>query len=59
VEAEARACEALGGVFDTVLFLTPLARKYYYDSVVGKCRLTVSNPVLKAPTVSALETRIS
>jgi hypothetical protein len=26
---------------------------------VGRCRLTVSNPVLKAPTVSALETGIS
>jgi len=28
-------------------------------STVGRCRLPVSNPVLKAPTVSALETRIS
>ena len=27
--------------------------------VVGRCRLTVSNPVLKAPMVSALETTIS
>jgi len=26
---------------------------------VGRCRLTVSKPVLKAPMVSALETRIS
>ena len=28
-------------------------------SEVGRCRLTVSNPVLKVPTVSALETGIS
>jgi hypothetical protein len=28
------------------------------DDVVGRCRLTVSNPVLKAPMVSALETTI-
>ena len=28
-------------------------------SKVGRCRLTVSKPVLKAPMVSALETRIS
>ena len=27
--------------------------------VVGRCSLTVSNPVLKAPTVSALETGIA
>ena len=27
-------------------------------AVVGQCRLTVSKPVLKAPMVSALETRI-
>jgi len=27
--------------------------------LVGRCRLTVSNPVLKAPVVSALETRMS
>jgi hypothetical protein len=25
---------------------------------VGRCRLTVSNPVLKAPVVSALETKM-
>jgi hypothetical protein len=25
--------------------------------LVGRCRLTVSNPVLKAPTVSALQAR--
>ena len=31
-----------------------------WDSLpmVGRCRLTVSTPVLKAPMVSALETRI-
>jgi len=29
------------------------------DAKVGRCRLTVSNPVLKAHMVSALETRIS
>ena len=27
--------------------------------LVGRCRLNVSKPVLKAPMVSALETRIS
>ena len=27
-------------------------------TVVGRCRLTVSNPALKAPTVSALEATI-
>ena len=27
-------------------------------TAVGRCRLTVSNPVLKAPMVSALESRI-
>jgi len=28
------------------------------DSLVGRCRLTVSNPVLKEPMVSVLETII-
>jgi hypothetical protein len=27
-------------------------------STVGRCRLTVSKPVLKAPTISALEATI-
>jgi hypothetical protein len=27
-------------------------------AVVGRCRLTLSNPALKAPTISALETNI-
>jgi hypothetical protein len=27
------------------------------DHVVGQCRLTISNPVLKAPMVSALENK--
>ena len=31
----------------------------YEAKVVGRCRLTVSKPVLKAPMVSALETTIS
>jgi hypothetical protein len=31
-ECEARACEALGGAFDSILSLTDLAGKYYYDS---------------------------
>ena len=36
-------------------------RRYTTDGelLVGRCRWTVSNPVLTAPTVSALETRIS
>jgi len=29
-----------------------------YGDVVGRCRLTVSSPVLKAPMVSALEATI-
>ena len=28
-----------------------------YGDVVGRCRFTVSKPVLKAPLVSALETK--
>jgi hypothetical protein len=32
-ESEARACEALSGVFDVMLLLTELSGKYYYDSV--------------------------
>jgi len=32
-ESEARACEALGEVFQATLSLTDLAGKYYYDSV--------------------------
>ena len=33
--------------------------RLYEMFMVGRCRLSVSNPVLKAPMVSALETRIS
>jgi hypothetical protein len=46
MEAEARACEALGVVFDTILFLTPLARKYYYDSVA--CAMASSGRTFEA-----------
>jgi hypothetical protein len=28
------------------------------NSEVGRCRLTVSKPVLKAPTISKLETKV-
>ena len=39
--------------------LTPPPPVVEDDVKVGQCRLTISNPVLKAPTVSALETGIS
>jgi len=32
---------------------------FWGESLVGRCRLTVSKPMLKALIVSALETRIS
>ena len=32
---------------------------HHYVAKVGRCRLSVSNPQLKAPMVSALETVIS
>jgi len=38
---------------------TPLHIAAGSDYKVGRCRLTVSNPLLKAPTVSALEAGIS
>ena len=35
------------------------AKTILYGDAVGRCRLTVSKPVLTAPMVSALETIIS
>jgi len=55
-------CDAFGShycsedMFDTDLSAVMPHYRFYYE--VGRCRLTVSKPVLKAPTVSALETRI-
>jgi putative protease len=33
--------------------------KHFRVELVGRCRFTVSNPVLKVPTISALGTGIS
>jgi len=32
-----------------------MAEKFRQEGMVGRCRLTLSKPVLKAPMVSALE----
>jgi len=53
VSGRGRAAERYAGLNDDD------ERGRSYRDVVGRCRLTVSKPVLKSPTVSALEATIS
>jgi hypothetical protein len=58
-----------GAIYDAQYYVGKLKSKYsatvsamdkYVPGImVGRCRLTVSNPVLKAPVIPSLETRIA
>jgi len=50
----------LGGLKEVLVVNSGNLRKSHLaNRLVGRCMLTVSNPVLKVPTGSALETKIS